>query len=315
MFFRRSYSSVKEKSVLISKSNNVFENLALEHWYYQNHDFTNKSLLLLWINHNCVVIGRHQNPWLEVNYDPTRDICLARRQSGGGTVYHDKGNLNLTFFTHKDMYNRKNNLELIAKSLKNEWNIVTKINKREDITIENKYKISGTASRLGRPNAYHHCTLLINCNRHLMSNLLRKHEKCIETNATVSVPSSVINLKEINERISINRLVTVIGLDYLNSINNKNTVNYGFNYIKPDEKIFPGLNKIKEELESWDWRYGRTPKFKITITLKNQSAHAVVKNGIIENISSQMNVNLDKFINVKFSENIIEDIKKCLKTS
>jgi len=37
-------------------------------------------------------------------------------------------------------------------------------------------QISGTASKLGRPNAYHHCTLLVNCNRELMSNLLRKRE-------------------------------------------------------------------------------------------------------------------------------------------
>lgn len=140
-FARRFFSSVSEKTVMISRSTDVFENLALEHWYYRYADFTNKKMLLLWINSNCVVIGRHQNPWLEINFDPAIDVHIARRNSGGGTVFHDSGNLNMTFFTHRDMYNRKNNLELIVETLKNEWNILTEINEREDIVIENKYKV------------------------------------------------------------------------------------------------------------------------------------------------------------------------------
>lgn len=138
---RRFYSSAIEKTVMISRSTDVFENLALEHWYYQHSDFTNKPMLLLWINSNCVVIGRHQNPWLEMNFDPDNNVQLARRNSGGGTVFHDYGNLNMTFFTHRDVYNRKKNLELIVETLKTEWNVMTEINKREDIVIENKYKV------------------------------------------------------------------------------------------------------------------------------------------------------------------------------
>lgn len=140
---RRFYSSVVEKSVIVSRSTNVFENLALEHWYYRHSNFTNKRMLLLWVNSNCVVIGRHQNPWLEINFDPAVDVRIARRNSGGGTVFHDSGNLNMTFFTHRDAYNRKNNLELIVETLKNEWNVMTEINKREDIVINNKYKVKG----------------------------------------------------------------------------------------------------------------------------------------------------------------------------
>ena len=45
-------------------------------------------------------------------------ISIARRNSGGGAVYHDLGNLNLTFVTTKQKYNRRKNLELICDALK-----------------------------------------------------------------------------------------------------------------------------------------------------------------------------------------------------
>lgn len=46
-----------EKSVIISKSNDIYTNLALEDWYYKNWSSENKHLLMLWSNNPCVVIG------------------------------------------------------------------------------------------------------------------------------------------------------------------------------------------------------------------------------------------------------------------
>ncbi|KAJ4430121.1 hypothetical protein ANN_22331 [Periplaneta americana] len=172
------------KSVFISQSSDIFTNLALEDWLYRNFDFTNHHILLLWRNSPTVVIGRHQNPWLEANTALLSEhgIEIARRNSGGGTVYHDKGNLNLTFFTPREAYNRKNNLELISRALFREWGLKTEISPREDIVVNGNYKvrgqqISGTASKLGRPNAYHHCTLLVDVNKVNLSQALHKHDK------------------------------------------------------------------------------------------------------------------------------------------
>lgn len=105
------------KSVYISKCTNIFTNLAMEDWLYAKRDFTNHHLLMLWRNEPCVVIGRHQNPWMECNFPalPNLGAPLARRNSGGGTVYHDLENLNLTFFTSRQDYCRKKNLELMAQ--------------------------------------------------------------------------------------------------------------------------------------------------------------------------------------------------------
>ena len=54
---------------------------------------------MLWSNNPCVVIGRHQNPFDETNVSQLEraGIEIARRNSGGGTVFHDRKNLNCTF--------------------------------------------------------------------------------------------------------------------------------------------------------------------------------------------------------------------------
>ena len=133
-----------KKSVFISQSTDIHTNLALEDWFYKNHDFKNHHVLLLWKNDPCVVIGRHQNPWIEANIQAVEDngIALARRNSGGGTVYHDAGNLNLSFFTPRERYNRRYNLDIIIRAIFREWGLKTTINKKEDIVVQNEFKVS-----------------------------------------------------------------------------------------------------------------------------------------------------------------------------
>lgn len=128
------------KSIFISQSYNVFANLALEDWIYKNFDFAHHHVLMLWSNDPCVVVGRHQNPFAEANgtYLNNNNIELARRNSGGGAVFHDRGNLNCTFFTPRERYNRNYNLNVITRALYREYNISADVSDRDDITIFGK---------------------------------------------------------------------------------------------------------------------------------------------------------------------------------
>lgn len=161
-----------KKSVFISQSTDVFVNLALEHWLYRNFDFSKHHVLLFWRNDPCVVFGRHQNPWLECNVQAAEKagIVLARRNSGGGTVYHDNGNLNLTFFTPRERYNRKYNLNIITNALFRQWSLKSVINKREDILVNEDCKVFPNIiylkncfiyiQRKLKINLYVHCMIL-----------------------------------------------------------------------------------------------------------------------------------------------------------
>ena len=37
----------------------------------------------------------------------------------------------------------------------------------------------------------------------------------------------------------------------------------GFTLVRPDDGWFPGLGKLREELASHAWIFGKTPKFKV----------------------------------------------------
>ncbi|XP_055591605.1 lipoyltransferase 1, mitochondrial [Uranotaenia lowii] len=295
-------SEVK-KSVFISQSNDIFTNLALEDWIYRNFDFSHHHILMLWINTPTVVIGRHQNPFCESNVSALvrNGVELARRNSGGGAVYHDLGNLNCTFFSPRARYDRKYNLNLITRALYREYGISAEISSRDDITLMGK-KISGTAAKLGQPNAYHHCTLLVNSNKlHLGESLVKDNAEII-SKATASVPSPIKNLADVNRSVNIQQLLSAIGYEYLRTPATQLTdggrdllmKQLGFQLINPTEKWFPGLSELREGFASWDWRIGKTPKFAVqkSVQLKSEGnqqhemkVNVEVEKGCIQEIS------------------------------
>ena len=294
--------NVTSKLVLISRSRNIFKNLALEDWIYTKSVIdTNSSILLLWIDDPCVVIGRHQNPWTEVYVDECikNGITVSRRNSGGGTVYHDHGNLNLSFITNRKDYNRKLNLSFVSSLIRSVYQVNCEISDREDLVTSGGLKVSGTASKLSSKNAYHHCTLLVDSDLNLMRRLIRKeHPSNIVSNATTSIRSSVTNLNQLNQEITIDSVVENLA--------------YGFSdqifYVDPNEPI--GLND--SSFSSWDWIFGRTPKFSIKKILENGEltvnvvrgcvhSATITTNGIIREISTE---------NMKYSEGWVENFSK-----
>ncbi|XP_059262107.1 lipoyltransferase 1, mitochondrial isoform X2 [Mustela nigripes] len=84
-------NKVKSGLIFQSVSSDIYQNLAVEDWIHDHVNLEGKPVLFLWRNSPSVVIGRHQNPWQECNLNLMREegVKLARRRSGGGTVYHD----------------------------------------------------------------------------------------------------------------------------------------------------------------------------------------------------------------------------------
>ena len=71
-------------------------NLAAEEYFLKSFQ---EDFFMLWRSRPSVVVGKHQNALAEINHEFVRNhqIPVARRLSGGGTVFHDPGNVNFTF--------------------------------------------------------------------------------------------------------------------------------------------------------------------------------------------------------------------------
>lgn len=261
---RKHYTTKSGDLVFVSLSNDIFMNLAFEDWLYENENLKTKSILLMWKSNPTVVIGRHQNPYLECDVwkIAKNNLSLARRKSGGGAVYHDEGNLNCSFIKDRSLYNRYRNLDLVVEALSSHWNIDLSINTREDILLDGFYKVSGTASKLGRNTTYHHFTLIFDVDKDKLFEYLDSPMSMVgvHSRATQSLKSRVKNLSDSIPGVTYDSLVDVIGHQFLKGKKNMDN----FQFINPSEAQFPGLQKIYNELCDWEWIYGRTPNFSLT---------------------------------------------------
>lgn len=159
-----------------SLSTDPYVNLSIEHFLLE-HAPPDSSILFLYINRPCVVIGRNQNPWLETNLQalyndrgkdttPTdSDVLFVRRRSGGGAVFHDEGNLNYSVISPRNTFTRNKHAEMVVQALHRIGATHARVNDRHDIVLPiddgQPRKISGSAFKLTRHRALHHGTCLL----------------------------------------------------------------------------------------------------------------------------------------------------------
>ena len=130
-------------------------NLAAEEYLLKNFS---DDIFMLWQNEPSVIIGKHQNVWDEINrnYIQKKHIKVVRRYSGGGAVYHDSGNLNITFIQNsKELASGIFTARLIAFLAT--FGIRAEADERQALTIDG-LKISGSAQSIHKGRILHHAT-------------------------------------------------------------------------------------------------------------------------------------------------------------
>ena len=86
----------------INESTDPFYNQAFEEFVFEN--YAEDDVFYLWQNRPAIVVGCYQNICREVNVHALRrrGVPVVRRMTGGGTVYHDLGNVNYSFMLRAD---------------------------------------------------------------------------------------------------------------------------------------------------------------------------------------------------------------------
>jgi len=204
-------SSLNTVQIYHSTSHNPYLNLSIEH-HLLTKSHPDSTLLFLYRNAPCVVIGRNQNPWLETNLSALRyglpstnngEVKLVRRRSGGGAVFHDLGNANWSVICPSAAFDRDRHAEMVVRALKRIGVDGVRVNERHDIVQdvksdgkESTFKVSGSAYKLTRLRSLHHGTCLLDSpNLGRISPLLRSPaEAYIKARGVESVRSPVRNV-------------------------------------------------------------------------------------------------------------------------
>ncbi len=224
---------------------------------------TQYPILRIWRNSRTVVLGALSRISDEVNLEfvDRNGIVLARRISGGGTVYHDLGNINYTLVIDKSRHDKsrligvdylyKRLLKGLIYSLEYlgvEPNNI-RIANSSDIVVGD-FKVSGNASVM-RENTYLlHGTLLISADMYLLKNSL-------------IIPPRNLKKKVDNVKYRVTNLTSILNtkIDYRNVI--EALVN-GFSTLLNREPYFDlpseyelnlGLKLFREKYSNPKWIY------------------------------------------------------------
>ena len=144
-------------------------------------------------------MGRNQDVFSEVDIDfcTSNNIPVFKRLSGGGTVYHDLGNLNFCFISNRVQGESPLNtvfLQHIVKVLA-DLQINAEIGIRKDLWLPGGNKVSGTASHISKKRVLHHGTLLYDADLDLLGKSLSIKIAVKNSRSIASVHSQVINIR------------------------------------------------------------------------------------------------------------------------
>lgn len=232
-------------------------NLAFEEYVLTN--CREGNLLILWQNASSVIIGRNQNTAEEINqgFIDRHGIQVVRRNTGGGAVYHDLGNLNYSFITDADDLD-KNTLQLfldpVVEAL-NSLGLDACCSGRNDILVSGK-KVSGTAQQLLKGRILHHGTLLFDADADMISGALNPDPTKFQSKSIKSVRSRVGNIRrELSQDMTL--------AEFWAYLKNRLT---GEN-VKPMTLSPEALSAVTElqhtKYATWEWNYGKSPKCEI----------------------------------------------------
>ena len=262
---------------------NPFFNIAAEEYILKAFD---DDVFMLWQNEPSIIVGKHQNTLAEINYQFVKEnrIPVVRRISGGGTVFHDLGNLNFSFIRKGEkgkLVDFKRFTDPIVEVL-NEMGVPAKFEGKNDLRV-NGLKISGNAEHVFKNRVLHHGTLLFSSDLNYLNRAINVKEGKFKDRAVKSNRSKVSNISDfLKTEIPIQEFKEKI-IDF---IFRKNRTSAFHSFTEKD--IFEIGKLVAEKYSTWKWNYGYSPKYSLQNSVNTKNGlvgfKLEVKNGIIASL-------------------------------
>ncbi|MBN2614981.1 MAG: lipoate--protein ligase [Bacteroidales bacterium] len=276
--------------VLLERSQtDPYFNLAAEEFILKN---TTENLLMFWQSEPSVVVGKHQNTLKEVNLDYVNrhGIPVIRRISGGGTVYHDRGNINYTLIMESErresLIDFKKFTQPVIEFLES-LEIEARFEGKNNLTIDGK-KFSGNSAHVFRNRVIHHGTFLFDSDLDILEKIINPQTEGISDKAIESIRASVTNVKphvkENMDLVTFQKRMTSFFMDYFHIERTR--------ILTPDEQAAIETLAL-EKYKSWKWNFGYSPKYSFKQDYLTPDGLLTVqlttKNGIIEELHLSLN--------------------------
>ena len=264
-------------------SHDPFFNQAFEDYVFRT--FREDEVLLLWRNRPAVVVGCYQNICREVHVRALleQNIPVVRRMSGGGTVYHDLGNLNYTLITGQSGaldYGRC--LAPVLRAL-NALGVPAQKSRTCDMTVDGK-KISGSAQKIANGRVLHHGTLLFDADLTRLDEITTgRKNNAFCSKGTQSAICAVTNLRPyLREDCEIVTFARQLAQKILPP---------GAKTVRLTQAQLADVRRLAAELyHSWDWTWGKTPAFTYEktaefagrpIRVRYEARHGLIRNAAV----------------------------------
>lgn len=245
-------------------------NIALETYLVENR-LVDEPILLFYINDPSIIVGRNQNTIEEVNqaYVEEKGIRVVRRMSGGGAVYHDRGNFSFCFIKDDDGSFRDfaSFTQPVIEALHKMGAKGAELKGRNDLLIEDK-KFSGNAmyAKNGRMTA--HGTILFDADLDEVTKALKPRKEKFESKGIKSVRSRVTNIKPYvspeYQKLTTEEFRDLLLLEIF-GVKSRDQVKE----LKLTEADWAKVREIQaERFGNWDWNYGQSPAFAIQMSQK-----------------------------------------------
>lgn len=267
--------------ILINRTEtDPYFNIAAEEYFLKNY---NEEIVMIWQSAPCVVLGKHQNTFSEVNsaFADKKNLPVIRRISGGGTVYHDDGNINYSIITQSP------NREMLIDFHKSTEPIIgflstlglnAEFSGKNNLTINGK-KFSGNSAHVYKNRVLHHGTILFNSDLDNLERAITPPKYTITDKAVKSIRANVTNLSDlIQDNLSIDDFKSKLTEFLIKHMDIKSIVEIGTS----DKE---GINKlIADKYSSWDWNYGYSPSYHLENSWDGATLSMKVEKGIISEV-------------------------------
>lgn len=230
-------------------------NLALEEHIFE-HMPRDRAYFMLWQNDNAVVVGRYQNTMEEIDqaFVEAHGIRVVRRLSGGGAVFHDRGNLNFTFVVDQDP-DGGFDFPLLTRPVLRALEAIgvqARFNGRNDLTIGGR-KFSGNAQYARHGRLLHHGCIMLDSNVADVAGALKVKASKLADKGVASVRGRVTTVNANAPRpVSVEEFKALLKAQV--------AVEGGLKPYTLTKADLEGAERLRrEKYATWAWNYGTSP--------------------------------------------------------